>query len=131
MSRIFPVIKLDYSIPEKGVHVAKRASGTRIAQCSMNIQGISFCEFAGIEGAPQDQLDKAEKVKTWIAEGMKRIATGASRVAEADIAIEFMTDHHALMDISDRATVRCDIDVVDEIDQGDGGFIGFMKICVG
>ncbi|MFC1715900.1 hypothetical protein ACFL6S_19680 [Candidatus Poribacteria bacterium] len=137
MTRRFPITKLSCSIPEKGVHVAKRGEGTEVARCSMDLHNFSLSELVGVESITQDQLEKAGKVKTWIEQGLKRVTADASRVTETSIGIEFLMNHDVLMDIEDGTSIRCDIDVADEIGQENGvsalyalGLIyGFSAIC--
>ena len=137
MTRKFPVTKLSHSVPEKGVHVAKHGAGTEIARCSIDFQSASLSGLTMAESVLQDQIKKAEKVKAWIEKALRLVTADASRVMATNITIEFLVNHDVLIDLSDGTSIRCDIDVADEIEQEDdvsalyalGLLYGFCAIC--
>ena len=135
----FPVTKLDRTITEKGVHIAKHGAGTAIARCALNLQDASLSELSVLESADQNQIDKAEKIRIWVEGGLKLLIQHTdSEFAETiqnliaglkesdDIAMEFLIDHDHLMDLSHEKVIQCDADVADEI--GDEHADGIMVL---
>jgi len=114
----FPVTKLGRSIQGKGVQIAKRDAGVKIAWCDANLRNGSLSELTMTENAPQDQITNAEKTKAWIEEGLK-LATGVEMPDR--LRIEFLTNHDRLIALSDETTIQCDVDAADEIDDADSG----------
>jgi hypothetical protein len=139
----FPVTKLSHNILEKGVHVAKHGAGVLVARCKMDLQDASLSQFTTEESADLDQIDKAEKTRTWVEGGLKLLLQYADSdvgmirgqvtdVNEAGgINMEFLMDHDYVLDTGYRipdtgiwhlasgienTVIRCDIDVADEID---------------
>ncbi|MEM2935692.1 MAG: hypothetical protein QW231_00765 [Candidatus Bathyarchaeia archaeon] len=127
----FPVMKVERVIEEKGVSVAKRGSGTRVASAMLQLKGgkLESSLVSGIiseKGATQHQMDKAEKTRTMIEKGLEFLAqtkTGVicsilHQLTERNLPLWFLEGHECLMDLAPygkERVVRLDIDTVDEV----------------
>lgn len=112
MIRKFPVTKLNESIMDKGVHIAKRGTGTEIAKCGIDSRYI-LSELNVVENASSDQVKSAKKAKKWIEEAFKIVTD--SKMPD-DIEIEFLVNHDCLLDLYNESSIRCDIDIATELD---------------
>ena len=124
MKRRFPVTILSHCIPEKGVHIAKRGPGAKVAWC--RIQNGSLSELTVIEDVLRDQIEKAEKTRAQIEKALK-LMTPAE--APDNVEIEFLTNHDRLMDLSGGTAIRCDIDIADEMDIAALYTLGLLYGC--
>ncbi len=98
-----PVTKLNYSLLEKGVYVAKHGDGIEIASGEIDLARLSLSEPIVKEGS-----DKVKKVKAWIEDGLKIFAQYSRndliRVIEKPqrlVKLKFLSGHDHVIDLSD------------------------------
>jgi len=120
MAKGFLVTKLKYGIPEKGVYVAKRDKGIKVAECRINLKDISLLELIPEKNFNQHQLDRSKKVRIWLESGLRLLNSHSSismdLAKNPELKVEFLENHFSLMNVKSSSTIQCDIDIADELD---------------
>ena len=126
-----PVTKVEHIIKEKGVSVAKRGPGTKVASARLRLrtgerENSSVSSIKGENGADQQQLAKAERTRTLVEQGLKFLAKTESKVVDSilrqldgtDLPVWFLKGHEFVTDLGSsegETIIQLDTDTVDEV----------------
>ncbi|OPX22692.1 MAG: hypothetical protein B1H02_05835, partial [Candidatus Latescibacteria bacterium 4484_107] len=130
----FPVTKVARIIEDKGVSVAKRGAGAKIASAEITLTAkltqASISPLTEVRGATTGQRDKAARTQTAIEQGLAWLNDCGLRIADWGlgnpkseirnpksnrISVEFLEGHDVVLDTAD-GILRFDADTVTEVD---------------
>ncbi|MGQ9607951.1 MAG: hypothetical protein ACUVWN_01490 [bacterium] len=125
----FQIRKFDYSIPEKGIYVAKHVEGSLVAKSKIDLNSASILDLNMIEGISDENAKKIEKTILLLQEGLKKLGWYAKTESiqrsnndlktPENIPLYYLTNHDCFLDLPDNSCIRLDIDLVDEINAKD------------
>ncbi|RKY66696.1 MAG: hypothetical protein DRP97_07960, partial [Candidatus Latescibacterota bacterium] len=130
----FPVTKVARIIEDKGVSVAKRGAGAKIASAEITLTAkltqASISPLTEVRGATTGQRDKAARTQTAIEQGLAWLNDCGLGIADWGlgnpkseirnpksnrISVEFLEGHDVVLDTAD-GILRFDADTVTEVD---------------
>ncbi len=124
----FQIRKLDYSIPEKGIYVAKHKEGSLVAKSKIDLNNAKILDLNIVEGVSDENVRKIQKATFLLQEVLKKLnqyekfELVSKDKKHGNIILHYLTDHDCLLDLPDNSSIRLDIDLASEINAKDEDF---------